>query len=149
MGDRDAVMVESSLRPHKIAKPTRKVHIYRKADYAEFGEDLRNFKDDFLEQAERSDVNQLWTRFKDKIISGMEKYVPSKLLKGTKHRKPWATKPVKALQSKQKKLFTKKKKTKSSKSRIWTSIQRSESSSPVGRKKSILELHRQPDRSRR
>ena len=77
MGDHDAVMVESSLRPHKIAKPTRKVHIYRKADYAGFGEDLRNFKDDFLEQAERSDVNQLWTRFKDKIISGMEKYVPS------------------------------------------------------------------------
>ena len=115
MGDHDAVMVESSLRPHKIAKPTRKVHIYRKADYAGFGEDLRNFKDDFLEQAERSDVNQLWTRFKDKIISGMEKYIPSKMLKGSRHRKPWATKRVKALQSKQKKLFSKKKKTKSGK----------------------------------
>ena len=48
----------------------------------------------YTEQAERSDVNQLWTRFKDKIISGMEKYVPSKLQKGTKHRKPWATKRV-------------------------------------------------------
>ena len=115
MRDHDAVMVESSLRPNKIAKPTRKVHIYKKADYAGFGEDLRNFKDDFLEQAERSDVNQLWTRFKDKIISGMEKYISSKMLKGSRHRKPWATKRVKALQSKQKKFFSKKKKTKSGK----------------------------------
>ena len=43
----------------------------------------------------------------------METYIPSKLLKGSKHRKPWETKRVKALQSKQKKLVTKKKKTKS------------------------------------
>ena len=122
MGDHDAVMVESSLRPHKIARPTRKVRMYRKADYAGFGKDLKNFKDDFLEQAEISDVNQLWTRFIDKIISGMEKYIPIKLLKGSKHREPWATKGVKVLQSKQKKetllrtyLFTKKKKSKSGK----------------------------------
>ena len=45
----------------------------------------------------------------------MEKFIPSKLLKGNKYRKPWATRRVKALQRKQKKLFTKKKKTKSSK----------------------------------
>ena len=38
----------------------------------------------------------------------------SKLLKGNKYRKPWATKRVKALQSKPK-LFTKQKKSKSSK----------------------------------
>ena len=115
MGDHDAVMVESSLRPHKIVKPARKVYIYRKADYAGFGEDLRNFKDDFLEQAKTSDVNQLWTKFKDKIVSGMGKFVPSKMLKGNKCMKPWATKRVKALLAKQKKLFTKKKKTKNSK----------------------------------
>ena len=115
IGDHDAVMVESSLRPHKVTKPTRKVYIYKKADYAGFKEDLRNFKDDFLEQAEKTDVDQLWTRFKDKIVIGMEKFIPSKLLKGNKYRKPWATRRVKALQRKQKKLFTKKKKTKSSK----------------------------------
>ena len=126
MGDYDAVMVESSLRPHKIAKPTRKVHIYKKADYAGFGEDLRNFKDDFLEQTERSDVNQLWNGFKDKIISGMEKYIPSKMLKGSRHRKPWATKRVKALQSKQKKKKTKSGKTEQAYRAVKAAAQREE-----------------------
>ena len=126
MGDYDAVMVESSLRPHKIAKPTRKVHIYKKDDYAGFGEDLRNFKDDFLEQAERSDVNQLWTGFKDKIISGMEKYIPSKMLKGSRHRKPWASKRVKALQSKQKKKKTKSGKTERAYRAVKAAAQREE-----------------------
>ena len=66
-------MVESSLRPHKIGKTNQESpHIQKKADYAGFSVDLRNFKDDFLEQAEKSDVNQLWTWFKDKIISGIE-----------------------------------------------------------------------------
>ena len=71
IGDHDAVMVVSSLRPHKVAKPTRKVYIYKKADYAGFKEDLGNLMDDFLEQAEKSDVDQLWTRFKNKIVTGM------------------------------------------------------------------------------
>ena len=61
-------MVKSSVRPHKIAQTTRKVYIYRIADYAGFGEELRNFKDDFLEQAEESDDNQLRTWFKDKMV---------------------------------------------------------------------------------
>ena len=71
IGDHDAVMVESSLRPHKVAKPTRKVYIYKKSDYAGFKEDLGNLMDDFLEQAEKSDVDQLWTRFENKIVTGM------------------------------------------------------------------------------
>ena len=122
--DHDAVMVESSFRPHKVTKPTRKVYIYKKADYAGFKEDLRNFKDDFLEQAEKTDVDQLWTRFKDKIVTGMEKFIPSKLLKGNKYRKPWATRRVKALQRKQKKLFTKKKRLKAVKQKEHTEQRR-------------------------
>ena len=67
-----------------------------------------------MEQAEHTDVDGLWIRVKDKIVSGIEKIIPSKLMKGNTFRKPWVTKRVKALQSKQKKLFVKTKKAKNS-----------------------------------
>ena len=68
-----------------------------------------------MEQTEHADIDGLWIRFKNKIVLGMEKFYPSKLMKGNTFRKPWVTKRVKALQNRQKKLFVKMKKARKSK----------------------------------
>ncbi|MCG7866607.1 MAG: reverse transcriptase family protein, partial [Candidatus Thiodiazotropha taylori] len=131
IGDHDAVLVESSLRPHKTVKQPRKVYIYKKADFQGFKEDLRQFKQDFLDGTQNKDANGLWVQFRDTITSGMQKYIPSKMIKGNKVKKPWVNRKVKSLMAKQRKLFKKKKKAKNSKTErayktVKASVQREE-----------------------
>ena len=88
--------------------PTRE---YRKADYDGFKRELRDFTPDFLQKATspESDTNSLWTDFKCKIHKLMEKYIPQKLIRGTKTRKPWIDKQMKPLYRKRNRLFKKQK----------------------------------------
>ena len=77
--------------------------------------DLRAYQHEFEEKAETEDVECLWTTFKKKIHSLMDKYIPSKMLRGDKIQKPWVNKPLKNLRRKQKLLFKQQRRTRAAK----------------------------------
>ena len=107
ISDHEAVFIESSLRPMKNTPAPRKIFQYRKANYEGFKRALNDFTPDFLQKATSpsSDINSLWTDFKCKIHELMEKYIPQKLVRGTKSKKPWIDKHMKSLYRKRIKLF--------------------------------------------
>ena len=95
----------------KVKIPPRKVFQYKKADYEGMKKELRAFIHEFQQKAESEDSQYLWTTFKKKTISLMEKFIPSKMLRGNKPQKPWVTREVKCLRRKQKVLFKRQHKT--------------------------------------
>ena len=111
ISDHEAVFIESSLKPMKVKTPARKVYQYRKADYESMKKELKAFQTDFDRESGIKDVEYLWTLFKNKIHALMEKYIPSKLLRGNKLQKPWISREVKGLMRKRNKLFKRQRKT--------------------------------------
>ena len=115
ISDHEAVLIESSLKPLNVKIPARKVYQYRKGDYEGMRAEISSFQTEFESQADTIDVEQLWTLFKNKIHSLMNKYIPSKQLRGNKKQKPWVSREVKTLIRKRDKLFKKQRRTKNSK----------------------------------
>ena len=113
IGDHEAVYVESSMCPMKVKTPPRKVFQYKKADYNQMREDLRDYQTDFTEQTKDGSANDTWTKFEEKLKELSNKHIPSKMLSaaGNKIKKLWMDKTVKAQQRKVKKLFAKQKQT--------------------------------------
>ena len=103
--------MESSMRPMKVKTPPRKVFQYKKADYDQMREDLRDYQTDFTEQTKDSSANDTLTKFEEKLKELTNKHIPSKMLSGNKIKKPWMDRTVKAQQRKVKKLFAKQKQT--------------------------------------
>ena len=73
----------------KVIVPPRKVFQYRKADYEGMKKELRATLHDFQQMAETEDTEHLWTTFKKKTHTLMDKFIPSKILRGNKSQKPW------------------------------------------------------------
>ena len=97
--------MESSLRPAKIITPPRQVNCYRKADFDSLKEELRQAKEDFINMAEIASAEQLWAKFRILATELMRKYIPTRLIKGNKLKKPWIAKKVRSLIRPRRKLF--------------------------------------------
>ena len=110
IGDHEAVYVESSMRPMKVKTPPRKVFQYKKANYDQMQEDLREYQTLFTEQTRSSSVNDTWIQFEEKLKELTDKHIPSKMISGNRIRKPWMDKTVRSGHRKVKKLFAKQKK---------------------------------------
>ena len=111
ISDHETVYVESSLRPAKIVTPPRQVNCYRKADFYSLKEELRQAKEDFINMAEISSAEQLWAKFRTLTTELMRKYIPTRLIKGNKLKKPWIDKKVRSMIRRQQKLFQRMRKT--------------------------------------
>ena len=77
--------------------------------------EILSFQTEFESQGDTIDVEQLWTLFKNKMHSLMNKYIPSKQLRGNKKQNKWVSWEVKTLIRKRDKLFKKQWRTKNSK----------------------------------
>ena len=110
IGDHEAVnYVESSMRPMKVKTPPRKVFQYKKANYDQMREDLREYQNLFTEQTSSSSANETWTQFEENLKTLTDKHIPSKMISGNRLRKPWTDKTVRSGHRKVKKLFAKQK----------------------------------------
>ena len=146
ISDHEAVFIESSLRPMKVKVSPRKVFQYRKADYEGMKRELRATQHDFQQMAETEDTEHLWTTFKKKTHSLMDKFIPSKMLRGNKSQKPWVTKQVKGLRRKQKVLFKRQHKTGAAKD--IRQYRETKARLQKGRETVLLEIYRKHSRSR-
>ena len=140
IGDHEAVYVESSMRAMKVKTPPHKVFQYKKANYDQMREDLREYKRLFTEQTRSSSVNETWTQFEEaeKLKELTDKHIPSKMISGNRIRKPWMDKTVRYGHRKVKKLFVKQKKIRQTQRPM--EISSYQSPNPKTRKTSLLEV---------
>ena len=90
ISDHETVYVESSPHP---------------ANFDSLKEELRQAKEDFINMAEISSAEQLWAKFRTLTTELMRKYIPTRLIKGSKLEKPWIDKKVRSLIRRQQKFF--------------------------------------------
>ena len=113
ISDHEVVDVESSLHVHpaNTVTPPRKVHLYHKADFESLTVELKCIKEDFISMEPTSTTQELWNKFRSAESGLMKKYIPTKMLRGNKIKKPWTNRKVKSLMRRHGKLFTRMKKT--------------------------------------
>ena len=104
ISDHETVYVESSLRPAKAQTPPRKVHIYKKADFASLKDELRRVKEEFTSMEPTSTTQLLWNKLRSTVSDLMKRYIPTK--------KPWINRKMKAMMRRRDQLFNQMRKTK-------------------------------------
>ncbi|XP_052794650.1 uncharacterized protein LOC128227817 [Mya arenaria] len=109
IGDHEAVFIESSLRPMKAKKCPRKVHLYKHADYNSIKEHLDSNYNQFINETSDYSADKTWTTFEMTLKSLIEKFIPSKVIKGDKLKKPWIDKNIRSKHRKLKRLYSKQK----------------------------------------
>ena len=82
------------------------------ADFESLKGELRRVKEEFISMEPTSTTQELWVKFCSTVSDLMNKYIPSKMLKGNKVKKPWINRTVRSLIRRRNKLFRKMKKTK-------------------------------------
>ena len=87
--DHETIYAESSLRPSKSVTLPRNVHLYQKADFESLKTELGRIKEDFISMEPTSTTRDMWNKFRSTVSCLMNKYIPSKMLKGNKVKKPW------------------------------------------------------------
>jgi len=116
IADHEAVFIESSLRPMKVKKHARKVHIYKKAEYDKMRDNLSSYKN-FAEDSQNMNANDSWNIFEKKIKELINKHIPSKTISGNRVKKPWIDKAIRSKHKLLKKLYSKLKKSSNPKDR--------------------------------
>ena len=114
ISDHEAVFIEASLRPYKTNLPLRTVYVYKKADYDDINEGLRNLHKD-MSQIVSASVDKLWTMFKNRLAGLMKEHIPTKSINGRKTKKPWIDRRVRSAIRKRARLYTRMKKKKKKK----------------------------------
>ena len=63
IADHGAIFIESSLRPMRVCKPPRKVHLYKKADFDRLRDELFAYLPEFTEETANISVNHTLKAF--------------------------------------------------------------------------------------
>ena len=79
--------MDSSVRQMKGNTPPCKVFQYKKVDYDQMRDDLRDYQKDFSKETKESSANDTWTKFEEKLRELMNKYIKSKMISGNKIKK--------------------------------------------------------------
>ena len=84
--------------PTNSSKPIkRKIYLWKWADKSSMSEDLKEFTEEFTHaNTTETEVNTLWTSFKQKCIESVNKYVPFKYT-STRFNQPWCNRDVRRL----------------------------------------------------
>ena len=106
ISDHDIVFVETSLSPILKQCLPRKAHLYHKADFESFKQDL--LTSDLANcDTEMLSVEEYWNQFKKLISDLMAAHVPSKTIKNRPNFKPWISSKIKRILRKVKSVYKK------------------------------------------
>lgn len=93
-------------RPPVPATRTYKVYLYDRDDYDSIALELEDYFPLFESDSAASDITCLWLKFKQKIFSLIDLYIPFKILSGKQRSdKPWFTREIKTLVNRRKRVF--------------------------------------------
>ena len=84
----------------------RKIPLFNKADWCSFHGHMISIHNSIQDMAMTCSVDDLWSTFKQGIITGIEKYIPHKFAK-ERNGKPWVKKPLQRLIAKRNRHYSK------------------------------------------
>ena len=97
LSDHDIVLTDTNVLPTHQKPIKRKIYLWKRADKSSMSEDLKEFTEEFTHaNTTETEVNTLWTTFKQKCIESDNKYVPSKDT-STRFNPPWCNRDVRRL----------------------------------------------------
>ena len=92
--DQDIVLTDTNVVPTRQKPIKRKIYLWKRIDKCSMSEDLKEFTEEFTHaNTTETEVNTLWTTFKQKCIESVNKYVPSKFT-STRFNHPWCNRDV-------------------------------------------------------
>ena len=90
----------------RINQVRRKIPLYNKADWCSFHDHMTSVHNSIQDMALTCSVDDLWTFFKQGILTGIDKYIPHKFAKA-RNGKPWVKKPLQRLIAKRNRHYSK------------------------------------------
>ena len=118
VGDHDAVHIRA-ISTIRYSKPTqREVYLWNKTNFEAIKEDFKQFSTTFVaNNSVDTNVNLLWTAFRDKCMNIVADQVPSKRT-SARHHQPWINRSIKQLSHRKQHCYNKARSTKLAEDRV-------------------------------
>ena len=112
ISDHAMVVTDLDIHPKFVTKKPRKIYIYSKADWDSINFETDKLSKDIITDYESGkNVEDLWTMFKTKTFEIMDKFIPTKILKG-RRSVPWFSYKLRRMTRRKARLYKHAKKSK-------------------------------------
>ena len=91
--DHDIVVTKCNISLKRNKCKSRNILQYTKANWDGVKSDIDSVYNTMLEQQDKTNIDELWRMFKDRVHTSISKNIPKKLVKGNK-KLPWITDPL-------------------------------------------------------
>ena len=103
--DHDIVIAEVNSRPELIKQvPRRDIPLYKKADWDQLKQSMRDIHTELLSNPATTDIQELWDKFASGLQQGIDKHIPIRR-SGTKDGFPWINQEIRRLMRKRDTLY--------------------------------------------
>ena len=112
ISDHAIVVADIDTKPYYQKNNPRKAYIWSKANWDDLNKDLESITP-ILEAMNdnKTDINNMWTTFKQELFKHLDKHVPSKMIKSN-NRLPWINHKIRKQLKKKQRLYQQAKRTK-------------------------------------
>ena len=116
IGDHDAILIKSRLRPKRVKKTNHQILIWKKCNISCMREDIKEFSKSFTKKYtnNNNNVDKMWSDIKEVFKTVIDKHVPTKYTTRS-FQQPWFNTETKRLARKKKRWFKKLRETNSDK----------------------------------
>lgn len=104
LSDHDIVQVLINVTPSQTKQVPRDVPLYKKADWDQLKQSMREFQSELLTDLATTDVQEMWDKFASRLEQGIEKFIPTRKA-GSRDGFPWITQEIRRLMRKRDKLY--------------------------------------------
>ena len=104
LSDHDIVWVFVNTILNQTKQVPRNIPLYKKADWDQFKQTMRDFQSEVLTDLATTDVQELWVMLASRLEQGIDKFIPTRKA-GTLDGFPWITQEICHLMRKQNKLY--------------------------------------------
>ena len=104
LSDHDIVRVLVNTIPSQTKQVPRNIPLYKKADWDQFKQTMRDFQSELLTDLATTDVQELWDMFASRLEQGIDKFIPTRKA-GTRDGFPWINQEIRRLMRKRDKLY--------------------------------------------
>ena len=106
LSDHDIVRVLVNTIPSQTKQVPRNIPLYKKADWDQFKQTMKDFQSELLTDLATTDVQELWDMFASRLEQGIDKFIPTRKA-GTRDGFPWINQEICRLMRKRDKLYKK------------------------------------------
>ena len=104
LSDHDIVQINVNVRLSQNKQVPRNIPLYKKADWDQLKQSMRDFYSELQTDLATSDVQELWDKFASRLEQGIEKFIPVRKA-GTRDGFSWINQEIRRLLHKRDKFY--------------------------------------------